>query len=68
MSRMTRDGTVEPASRDQFPRRERGKRNTHFPCSADHDQDWQCMVDIYSAISDYHTYVHVCVRIYYNRT
>ena len=32
--------TAEPVSRDQILRRERGQGNIHFPCSADHDQDW----------------------------
>ena len=43
MSRLTRDETaVEPVSRDQILRREqRGQGNIHFPCSADHVQDWQ---------------------------
>ena len=41
MSRLTRDGTVEPVSRDQILRRERGQGNINFPCSADHVQDWQ---------------------------
>ena len=42
MSRLTRDGTTaEPIWRDQILRRERGKGNIHFPCSADHEQDWQ---------------------------
>ena len=41
MSRLTRDGIAEPVSRDQILRRERGQRNIHFPCSADHEQDWQ---------------------------
>ena len=41
MSRLTRDGTAEPVSRDQILRRERGQGNIHFPCSADHEQDWQ---------------------------
>ena len=41
MSRLTRDGTAEPVSRDQILRRERGQRNIHFPWSADHEQDWQ---------------------------
>ena len=36
-----RDGTAEPVSRDQIPRRERGYGNINFPCSADHVQDWQ---------------------------
>ena len=41
MSRLTRDGTAEPVSRDQIFRRERGQGKIHFPCSADHEQDWQ---------------------------
>ena len=42
MSKLTRDGTAEPVSRDQILRRERGQRITHFPCSAaDHEQEWQ---------------------------
>ena len=48
-SRLTRDGTVEPVSRDQILRREGGQGNIHFPCSADHVQDWQPYpVDPYS--------------------
>ena len=38
---MTRDGTAEPVSRGQILRRGRGQGNIHFPCSADHEQDWQ---------------------------
>ena len=57
MSRLTRDGTAEPVSRDQILRRERGQGNINFPCSADHEQDWQPYpVDPYSAMSDVHTY------------
>ena len=41
MSRQTRDGTAGPVSQDQILRRERGQGNIHFPCSADHEQDWQ---------------------------
>ena len=41
MSRLTRDGTAEPVSRDQILRGVRGQGNIHFPCSADHVQDWQ---------------------------
>ena len=57
MSRLTRDGTAEPVSRDHILRHARGQGNTHFPCSADHEQDWQPYpVDPYSAICDDHTY------------
>ena len=49
MSRLARDGTAEPASRDQILRRERGQGNIIFPCSADHEQNWQPYpVDPYS--------------------
>ena len=58
MSRLTRDGTAEPVSRDQILRHARGQ-NIHFPCSADHEQDWQPYpVDPYSAICHDHTYTH----------
>ena len=44
-----RDGTAEPVSRDQILRSERGRSKNHFPCSADHEQDWQPYpVDPYS--------------------
>ena len=59
MSRLTRDGTAEPVSRDQILRHARGQGNNNFPCSADHEQDWQPYpVDPYSAICDDHTYLH----------
>ena len=59
MSRLTRDGTAEPVSRDQILRHARGQGNGHFPCSADHEQDWQPYpVDRYSAMYDGHTYKH----------
>ena len=63
MSRLTRDGTAEPVSRDQILRRERGQGNINFPCSADHKQDWQPYpVDPYSAICDDHTYIHTYIH------
>ena len=58
MSRLTRDGTAEPVSRGQIPRRERGQGDIHFPCSADHVQDWQPYpVDPYSCYVCHHTYI-----------
>ena len=67
MSRLTRDGTAEPISRDQILRRERGQGNIHFPCfpcSADHEQDKQPYpVDPYSFYMRDHTYqVHIIVE------
>ena len=58
MSRLTLDGTAELVSRDQILRREQRQGNIHFPCSADHEQDWQPYpVDPYSDIYDDHTYI-----------
>ena len=63
MSRLTRDGTAEPVSRDQILRHARGRGNIHFPCSADHEQDWRPYpVDPYSAICDDHTYIHTYIH------
>ena len=67
MSRLTRDGTAEPVSRDQILGHVRGQGDTHFPCSADHEQDWQPYppVDPYSAIiCDDHTYMHTYIQLY----
>ena len=47
MSRLTRDGTAEPVSRNQMLRHERVcvfgdlSKRVNFPCSVDHEQDWQ---------------------------
>ena len=56
MSRLARDGTVEPVSRGQILRRERGQGTIHFSCSADHVQDWHPFpVDPYSCYICDHT-------------
>ena len=50
-----RGGTAEPVSRDQILGHVRGQGNNHFPCSVDHEQDWQSYpVDPLSAICDEH--------------
>ena len=56
---MENDEQAEPVSRDQIIlRRERGQVNVHFPCSADHQQDWQPYpVDPYSSICDGHIFI-----------
>ena len=41
MSRLARDGTAEPVSRDQILRRGHGQANIHFPFSVDHVKDRQ---------------------------
>ena len=38
MSGLTRDGTVEPVSRDQILKRKRGRKQKKL-CSADQEQD-----------------------------
>ena len=61
MNRLMRDGTAEHVSRDQILRREQGQGNIDFPCSADHEQDWQSYpVDPHSSYSlwDDYTYIH----------
>ena len=58
ISKLTRDRTAEPVSRDQILRHVRGQENIHFLCSADHEQDWQPYpVDPYPAMYDDHTYI-----------
>ena len=63
MSRLTRDGTAESVSRDQILRRERGQGNIHFPCSANHVQDWQTYpVDSYFCYKCDHTYIYTYIH------
>ena len=65
MRRLTRDGTAEPVSRNQTLTHARGQGNIIFPCSADHEQDWQPYPnDPYSAICDDHTYIHTSIYVY----
>ena len=64
MSRLMRDGTAEPVSLDQILRRERGLGNINFPCSADHEQDWQNLTRLIHTLAicdDYtvHTYIQI---------
>ena len=60
MSKLTRDGTTEPILRDPLLRREWGQENIMFPCSADHEQDWQPYpVDRYSDICNDHIGLYV---------
>ena len=63
MTRLARDGTAEPVSRDQIIRRERERDGkSRIPGSADHEQDWRPdPVDPCSAICDGHTYQIISV-------
>ena len=59
MSRLKLDGAAEPVSRDPILRRERVRGNIHFPCSADHEQDWQPYpVDPHSCYMYDHMTIH----------
>ena len=65
MIRLTRGGTVEPVSRDQILRRDRGQGNAHFRSSADHEQDWQPYpVDPFFVECDGHTHIHTYTYTY----
>ena len=59
MSRLTRDGTAEPVSREKILRHARGQGNIHFPCSADHEQDWQLtrLIHTLLCVMTIHTYI-----------
>ena len=64
MSRLTRDGTAEPVSRGQILRHARVQGDINFPCTADHEQDWQPYpVDPYSAIFDDHKYTRYLLLV-----
>ena len=64
MSRLTRDGIAETVSRGQILRHERGQGKINFPCSADHEQDWQPYpFGPYSCYMCDHTYIHAGVPI-----
>ena len=58
MSRLMRDETAEPASRDKIVRRERGQGDIFFPVQLDHVEDWQPYpVDPYSCSMCDYTYI-----------
>ena len=52
MSRLTRDETAEPVSRDQILRHARGQENFNFPCSA----------DLGELLLYMHTYIHTYIH------
>ena len=64
MSRLTRDGTAEPVSRDQIIRRERGQGNIKIPVQVTTSRignlTWLLLLLLYvMAIHIYiHTYIH----------
>ena len=66
MSRLTRGGTAKPVSRDQILRHARGQGNINFPCSADHEQDWQPYRLIYTLlyVLTIHTYIQKYISVH----
>ena len=61
MSRLTRDGTAKPVSRNQIFRRVNGDKEI-FPWSADHvNRIGNLPVDLCSAICDDNTYIYTVV-------
>ena len=68
MSRLTRDGTAGPVSRDQILRHA-GTGEYSFSLFSCHEQDWQPYpVDPYSALFDDHTYIHTYILYQYSFT
>ena len=73
MSRLMRDGTAEPVSRDQTLRLERGQEEIIFPVQLTKSRiDWQpyLPVDPYSCYmmcdhTHIHTYIHTVNICYY---
>ena len=50
----------DSVSRGQILRRKRGEGNIYYPCSVDHEQDWQPYpVDPYSAMYNDRTFSHL---------
>ena len=65
MSRLTRDGTTEPVSRDQILRRVRGPNNISFSLfSRPRAGLTTFTVNSYSAICDDHTYIHTVIHTF----
>ena len=57
-----RDCRTRLARPNSQARTERGQGNIHFPCSADHEQDWQSYpVDTYPCYMWGHTHIHCTV-------
>ena len=68
MSRLTRDGTAEPVSRDQILRRGRGQRNIIFPVQVTTSRIGNlnpvdpCSATVY--VTTFHTYIHIYIHTY----
>ena len=63
MSRLTRDGTAEPVSRDQILRPARGQGNTIFPVQLTTSRigNFTRLIHTLLYVMTIHTYIHMCV-------
>ena len=63
MSRLTRDGTAEPVSRDQILRHARGQGNIIFPVQLTTSRvgNLTRLIHTLLYVMTIHTYTHVCV-------
>ena len=71
MSRLTRDGMVEPVSGDQILRRERGQRKKHFPCSVQPTTgrigNHTRLIHTLLKVLTLHNYIDTYIHIYIDR-
>ena len=66
MSRLTRDGTAEPVSRDQIPRHARGQGNTNFPVQMTTSRigNLTRLIHTLLYVMTIHTYIHTLTDRY----
>ena len=64
MSRLTRDGTAEPVSRDQILRHARGQGNIIFPVQLTTSRigNLTRLIHTLLYVMTIHTYIHTCVK------
>ena len=65
MSRLTRDGTAEPVSRDQILRHVRGQGNIHFPVQLTTSRIGNLTRSIHTLlyVMTIHTYIHTYIHL-----
>ena len=66
MSRLTRDGTAEPVSRDQILRHARGQGNTIFPVQLTTSGigNLTRLIHTLLYVMTIHAYIHICVTVH----
>ena len=65
MSRLTRDGTAEPVSRDQIPRHARGQGNIIFPVQVTTSRIGNLTRFIHTLLYVMTTYIYIHIYIIY---